>query len=106
MLNTPVNAVTMPQWQVEIEDLLRLRARLLPPFKVVLFDDDYNEMDYVVFALLQAISNITQGDAERMMLTAHLTGSAVVAVCPRETAELYQERLREYGLKATVEPEK
>jgi ATP-dependent Clp protease adaptor protein ClpS len=39
------------------------------------------------------------------MLTAHLTGSAVVVVCPKEIAEYYQERLLGYGLTATIEPE-
>ncbi len=39
------------------------------------------------------------------MLTAHLTGSAVVIVCPKEAAEYYQERLTGYGLKTTIEPE-
>jgi ATP-dependent Clp protease adaptor protein ClpS len=39
------------------------------------------------------------------MLTAHLTGSAVVVVCPKEIAEHYQERLLGYGLAATIEPD-
>jgi ATP-dependent Clp protease adaptor protein ClpS len=39
------------------------------------------------------------------MLTAHLTGSAIVAICPKEIAEFYQERLLSYGLTATIEPE-
>jgi ATP-dependent Clp protease adaptor protein ClpS len=38
-------------------------------------------------------------------LTAHLTGSAVVVVCPKEIAEYYQERLLGYGLAATIEPD-
>ena len=101
----PVNTVAHPEHQVEIEELLRLRAKLLPPYRVVLLDDDYNEMNYVIFVLLHAINNLSQPEAERIMLTAHLTGSAVAAVCPKETAELYQERLRNYGLMATIEPE-
>ena len=42
---------------------------------------------------------------EHIMLTAHLTGSAIVIVCPKEAAEYYQERLLSYGLTATIEPE-
>jgi ATP-dependent Clp protease adaptor protein ClpS len=99
------SAVTSPQWQIEIEGLVRLRARLLPPYKVVLFDDEFNEMDYVVFVLLHTVSKLTQAEAERIMLTAHLTGSAVVTICPKETAELYQERLQQHGLMATIERE-
>lgn len=101
----PDSTVTLPQWQSEIEELLRLRARLLPPYKVVLFDDDYHEMDYVVSVLLRTVSKLTQIEAEDIMLTAHFTGSAVVAVCPRETAEFYQDKLSEYGLRTTIEQE-
>jgi ATP-dependent Clp protease adaptor protein ClpS len=93
-----------PLAQVDTEELLRLRAKLLPPYRVVLHDDDYNEMNYVIFVLLHSINNLSQPEAERIMLTAHLTGSAIAAVCPRETAEFYQERLLSYGLTATIEP--
>ena len=101
----PMNHVAYPEQEVDTEKLLRLRAKLLPPFRVVLFDDDYNEMNYVIFVLLHAINNLSQPEAERIMLTAHLTGSAVAAVCPKETAEFYQERLKNYGHTATIEPE-
>ena len=90
--------------RVATEELLRLRAKLLPPYRVVLYDDDYNEMNYVIFVLLHSINNLSQPEAERIMLTAHLTGSAIAAVCPKETAECYQERLLSYGLTATIEP--
>ncbi len=91
--------------EIDIEELQRLRARLLPPYRVILFNDDYNEMNYVVFALLHAVSTLTQQEAEQIMLTAHLMGNAIVIVCPKETAEYYQERLLSYGLTATIEPD-
>jgi ATP-dependent Clp protease adaptor protein ClpS len=97
--------LTLPQLETETEELTRQRAKILPPYKVVLFNDDYNDMDFVVAVLLHTISNLSQQDAERIMLTAHLTGSAVVVVCPKETAEYYQERLLSYGLTATIEPD-
>lgn len=98
-------ALTFPQLETETEELIRQRAKILPPYKVVLFNDDYNDMDYVVAVLLHTISNLSQQDAEHIMLTAHLTGSAVVVVCPKETAEYYQERILSYGLTATIEPD-
>ncbi len=94
-----------PQGEVETEEMIRLRAKLLPPYKVILFNDDYNDMLYVVAVLLRTINNLTQPEAEHIMLTAHLTGSAVVVVCPKEIAEFYQERLLGYGLTAAIEPE-
>ncbi len=95
----------LPELQVKPEELRRLRAQILPPYKVILFNDDYNEMNYVVAALLQSVNGLTSQEAEQIMLTAHLTGSAIVIICPKETAEYYQERLLSYGLTATIEPE-
>ncbi len=100
MLNCPLMLS-----QPETDQLLRLRAKLFPPYKVILFDDDYNDMHYVVVALLHAVNDLSQQEAERIMLTAHLTGSAIVVVCPKEIAEYYQERLLNYGLTATIEPD-
>ncbi len=97
--------LTVPSDQVELEKLINLRAKLFPPYKVILYNDDYNEMYYVIAALLHAVVGLTEQEAERIMLTAHLNGSAIVIVCPKETAEYYQERLLSYGLTATIEPE-
>src|SRR5690349_5611655 len=99
------NLVIRPHLETETEELVRQRARLLPPYKVILFNDDYNDMDYVVAVLLHTVYNLSQQEAELIMLTAHLTGSAVVVVCPKEIAEHYQERLLGHGLTATIEPE-
>jgi len=100
MLNSPLMLS-----QPETDQLLRLRDKLFPPYKVILFDDDYNEMNYVVAALLHTVNDLSRQEAERIMLTAHLTGSAIVVVCPKEIAEYYQERLLNYGLTATIEPD-
>ncbi|SRR5579884_2634821 len=94
-----------PGAQVEPEKIIRQHTKLLPPYKVILYDDDVNEMYYVVSALLHAVNNLSVQEAEQIMLTAHLTGNAIVVVCPRELAEYYQERLLSYGLTATIEPE-
>ena len=99
------NTRDLPLLQVETEELIRLRAKLLPPYNVILFNDDYNSMDYVVAVLLHTINTLTQPEAEHIMLTAHLMGSAIVITCPRETAEFYQERILSYGLTATIAPE-
>ncbi len=97
--------VAQPVAQTQPEELTRMRAKLLPPYKVILFNDDYNDMDYVVAVLLRLINHLTEPAAIEIMLTAHLMGNAVVVVCPKESAEYYQERLLGYGLTATIEPE-
>jgi len=98
-------SVIYPRAQTRPEKITRRRTQLLPPYKVILFDDDYNEMDAVVYALLHSVNNLSRQEAHSIMLTAHLTGSAVVIVCPKEAAEYYQERLQSYGLKVIIEPD-
>ena len=97
--------LTLTHLGIKPEEIVRRRTQLLPPYKVILFDDDHNEMNYVIFALIHAVTNLTSEEAERIMLTAHLTGKAIVIVCPKEAAEYYQERILSYGLTATIEPE-
>jgi ATP-dependent Clp protease adaptor protein ClpS len=101
----PSQTTAQPLNQVEVEELIRLRASLFPPYRVILFNDDYNDMLYVVAVLLRTIIRLSRREAEQIMLTAHLTGSAIVVTCPKETAEHYQEQLLSYGLTATIEPE-
>ena len=96
---------TFTRFQVKPEKAVLDRTKLIPPYKVIVHDDDYNEMNYVVFALVQAVTTLTIQEAEHIMLTAHSTGRAIVAVCPKEVAEYYQERLLSYHLTATIEPE-
>jgi ATP-dependent Clp protease adaptor protein ClpS len=98
-------SVTLSGVVVSPEELTRLRAKLLPPYKVILWNDDHNDMDYVVGVLLRLINHLTAPEAIDIMLTTHLTGSAVVVVCAKEIAEYYQERLLSAGLTATIEPD-
>ena|SRR5215472_972929 len=94
-----------PGYEVRPKEIVLNRTKLLSPYKVLIHNDDYNEMNYVVFALLHSVNSLSIEEAERIMLTAHLTGQAVVVVCPKEAAEYYQERLLSYNLTATIEPD-
>ncbi len=99
------NQLTPSCTQLKPDEVVLDRTKLLPLYKVIVHNDDYNEMTYVVFALLHSVNTLTVQEAERIMLTAHLTGKAVVIVCPKEVAEYYQERLLSYNLMATIEPD-
>jgi ATP-dependent Clp protease adaptor protein ClpS len=79
------------------------RTEILPPYKVLLHNDDVNSMDHVVRSLMRSVPGIGRTAAMRIMLEAHLTGVALVTVCPLELAELYRERLESCGLTATIE---
>lgn len=78
-------------------------AAFLPPHRLILHNDDHNEMGHVVHALLRSVPELTEDRAYEVMWEAHLRGQAEVIRCPLERAELYCQRLRAAGLTATVE---
>lgn len=80
-----------------------VRQRLLPPYKVILHNDDHNGQDYVVECLRKTVPGMSLGKAVAIMWEAHTSGKAVVITCPLELAELYQQRLLSFGLTATIE---
>jgi ATP-dependent Clp protease adaptor protein ClpS len=79
---------------------------ILPPYRLILHNDDVNSMDHVVFALTNAVPGISIDRAVEIMLEAHNTGRALVIVCPLEQAELYRDRLKSYSLTATIESDR
>lgn len=78
--------------------------RLLPPYRVVLHNDDHNSMDHVVRSLPKAVPSLTPERAAEIMLEAHNHGRATVITCPKEAAEHYRDRLETFALTATIEP--
>lgn len=80
------------------------KARTEPPYNVVLHNDFHNPINRVVWRLWRTIPGMTIKRATRVTWEAHSKGRAIVATCHRELAELYEERLKEKGLTATVEP--
>lgn len=80
-------------------------AEKLPPYRVLLHNDDVHAMDEVVLALRFAVPGLGVAAATRIMLQAHLTGRGVVVVCPLERAEYYAGRLSARGLTVSIEAE-
>lgn len=78
--------------------------RLLPPYRVILHNDDHNSMDHVVRSLLRSVPSLTIEEAVQVMMTAHENGQATVIECPKEAAEHYRDSLESCGLTATIEP--
>ena len=78
-------------------------TEFLPPYAVILHNDDVNEMTYVARALLKSVPELSQEEAVRIMLEAHNNGTAVVIVCPLERAELFRDRIRSFSIGCTIE---
>ena len=75
----------------------------LPPWKVLLHNDDRNEMVFVVTTII-SLTTLNQQDAVTRTLEAHETGVSLLLTTHRERAELYQEQFRSKGLIVTIEP--
>ena len=55
-------------------------------YKVIILNDDYTPMEFVVFAI-QKVFNKTLDDATRIMLKIHKEGIGIGGMYPREIAE-------------------
>ncbi len=79
--------------------------KIAPRYRVLLHNDDFNSMEYVVQTLITTIPNLTQPQAVSVMMEAHSNNIALVIVCEQEHAEFYCETLKNHGLTSTIEPE-
>jgi ATP-dependent Clp protease adaptor protein ClpS len=76
---------------------------LLPPFRVLLHNDDKNELLDVVEAIVE-LTPLNARRASSVMLEAHMSGVALVLVTHKERAELYVEQFASKRLTVTIEP--
>ena len=100
-----MRVVARTQPETDIESLQRALDERLPRYAVVLYNDDYHSMDYVVEALVNSVPDLIVEEAVGIMFEAHNTGRAVVIVCLLEQAELYRDRIQSYGLGVSIERE-
>jgi ATP-dependent Clp protease adaptor protein ClpS len=90
----------------------RTRAKTARPplYKVILLNDDYTPMEFVV-EVLKAVFHKPHAEATRIMLHVHQNGMGVAGVYPFEIAETKVRtveelaRQAEYPLKCTMEKE-
>ena len=75
----------------------------LPPWKVLLHNDDKNNMLDVVDTIVE-LTPLNQEDAILRMKEAHETGVALLLTTHKERAELYKEQFQSKGLTVTIEP--
>jgi ATP-dependent Clp protease adaptor protein ClpS len=75
----------------------------LPPWKVLLHNDDHNDIEYVVLTVM-SLTPLSQEDAVTRTLEAHETGVALLLTTHKERAELYRDQFGSKGLTVTIEP--
>lgn len=103
----------MPEFPDSNTDVLtESKTRLEKPklFKVLLHNDDFTTMEFVVF-VLQYVFNRDTAEAFTIMLKVHNEGVGLAGVYPYEVATMKSEKAmnlakaREYPLLCTVEEE-
>ena len=79
-----------------------------PLYKVILLNDDYTPMEFVVIVLMRFF-RMNEEKAWQLMYAVHTTGSAVVGIFPRDIAETKSEQVNAFAqendhpLRSTVE---
>jgi ATP-dependent Clp protease adaptor protein ClpS len=103
----------MPEFPDHESDVLtESETKLEKPklFKVILHNDDFTTMDFVVF-VLQYIFNRSDADAITIMLKVHNEGMGIAGIYSYEVASMKSEKAmnlakaREFPLLCTVEEE-
>ena len=94
----------------ETERIPRTLQEILPPYSVILHNDDYTTMDFVI-TVLESIFKKSPSEAYRIMMHVHTRGVAIAGVYAYEVAEtkvvLAQGYAKEAGhpLRCSMEPE-
>lgn len=80
----------------------RQPPRQMPPWKVLLHNDDKNSREFVVDTIVE-LTPLNEQDAEIRMKEADETGVALLLTTHKERAELYQEQFTSKGMSVTIE---
>jgi ATP-dependent Clp protease adapter protein ClpS len=75
----------------------------LPPWKVLLHNDDKNDFLDVV-SHVASLCSMNRQDAMLRTLEAHERGLALLLTTHKERAELYKDQFHSVGLTVTIEP--
>ena len=67
-----------------------------PLYKVVMLNDDYTPMEFVV-EVLQVFFGMSREKATQVMLAVHTTGKATCGIFPRDIAETKSAQVNQYA---------
>lgn len=88
----------------------KTKTKRPPMYKVILLNDDYTPMDFVV-AVLEQVFRKPHQDALNVMLEVHQKGAGMAGIYTRDVAETKVDqvveyaRINDYPLQCTLEPE-
>jgi ATP-dependent Clp protease adaptor protein ClpS len=76
----------------------KAKVKLPPMFKVLLLNDDYTPMEFVVL-VLQKFFGMTRERATQVMLKVHREGMGICGVYPRDVALTKVQQVADYARK-------
>lgn len=76
-----------------------VKAKLPPMYKVLLLNDDYTPMEFVVDCIVKFF-NKTNEQATRIMLKVHTEGMAVCGIYPKDIADTKMTLVMDYAKQA------
>ena len=79
-----------------IAEVAEPELRRPPMYKVILLNDDYTPMEFVVH-ILENFFAMNREKATQIMLVVHSEGAAVVGIFPRDIAETKSEQVNAYA---------
>jgi ATP-dependent Clp protease adaptor protein ClpS len=108
------NADTAVAVPAEVKPKQAKNPKILPPYNVVLIDDDDHTYEYVVCMLMELFGH-TKEAAFKMACEVDATGRVIVDTTTKERAELKRDQIHAYGkdpylerckgsMRATIEP--
>ena len=80
------------------------RPKQLPPYKVLLHNDEVNTFESVIAAILK-LTPLEPQEALLRTVEAHETGVALLLVTHKERAELYHDQFTTFRITVTIEPD-
>jgi ATP-dependent Clp protease adaptor protein ClpS len=73
----------------------KTKTRRVPPYNVILLNDDHHSMEFVIEVLCKALG-YTVERSYQLMMQAHNSGRTIVWTGPKEVAELKAEQIRTF----------
>ncbi len=90
--------------------IIKPKIKLPPKYKVLLHNDDYTTMEFVIF-ILQSVFHKTIEEAENIMMEVHQRGVGLCGIYTFEIAESKAKKVERvareqlHPLKCSIEPE-
>lgn len=79
-------------FDVAVADLTDTDTKLPPMYALIMHNDDYTTMEFVVWVLVSVLG-LSESRAISLMLEIHHQGLAKVAVLPKELAEMKLQKI-------------